>query len=51
MHILDKDMDGILSREEMALCLQSVLKRPLSMEEAMTIAADMVRIHLSFDSH
>jgi len=41
MHILDKDMDGILSREEMALCLQSVLKRPLSMEEAMAIAADM----------
>lgn len=41
MHILDKDMDGILSREEMALCLQSVLKRPLSVEEAMTIAADM----------
>jgi len=41
LHFLDKDMDGILSREEMALCLQSVLKRPLSFDEAMAIAADM----------
>jgi len=41
LHYLDKDMDGILSREEMALCLQSVLKRSLSFEEAMTITADM----------
>lgn len=43
LHHLDKDMDGILSREEVALCLQSVLKRPLSFEEAMAIAKDMVR--------
>jgi len=41
LHYLDKDMDGILSREEMALCLQSVLKRSLSFEEAMTVTADM----------
>ncbi len=44
LHFLDKDMDGILSREEMAICLQSVLKRPLTFDEAMTIAADMVRL-------
>ena len=42
LHFLDKDMDGILSREEMAICLQSVLKRPLTVDEAMAIAADMV---------
>jgi len=41
LHFLDKDMDGILSREEMAICLQSVLKRPLTVDEAMAIAADM----------
>ena len=41
MHLLDKDMDGILSREEMAITLQSVLKRPLTFEEAMAIASDM----------
>jgi hypothetical protein len=47
LHHLDKDMDGILSREEMALCLQSVLKRPLSFDEAMAIAKDMVCCYLS----
>jgi len=41
LHILDRDMDGILSREEMAICLQSVLKRKLTVEEAMAIAHDM----------
>jgi len=41
LHILDKDMDGILTREEMSVCLQTVLKRPLSTHEAMAIAADM----------
>merc|ERR1712232_594524 len=41
LHYLDKDMDGILSREEMAVCLQSVLKRSLTFDEAMTITADM----------
>jgi Ca2+-binding EF-hand superfamily protein len=40
-HLLDKDMDGVLSMEEMAECLQSVLKRELTSEEAMAIAADM----------
>ncbi len=44
LHFLDKDMDGILSREEMAICLQSVLKRPLTFDEAMGIAADMVSL-------
>jgi hypothetical protein len=48
LHFLDKDMDGILSREEMALCLQSVLKRPLTLDEAMAIAADMVSSFVSF---
>lgn len=49
LHFLDKDMDGIVSREEMALCLQQVLKRELTFEEALSIAAEMVRwilIHL-----
>jgi hypothetical protein len=41
LHILDKDMDGILTPEEMAICLQSVLKRKLTVEEAMEIAHDM----------
>jgi hypothetical protein len=42
LHFLDKDMDGILTREEMADALQQVLKRKLSFEEAMDIAALMV---------
>ena len=41
LHLLDKDTDGILSREEMAICLQTVLKRKLTFEEAMAIAADI----------
>lgn len=41
LHILDKDMDGVLSREEMAITLQSVLKRKLTVEEAMEITKDM----------
>jgi hypothetical protein len=36
-------MDGILSREEMAECLQQVLKREITFEEAMEIASEMVR--------
>lgn len=39
LHFLDKDKDGILTREEMASVLQSVLKRPLSFDDAMKIAA------------
>jgi len=41
LHFLDKDMDGILSSEEMADCLQTVLKRKLTLEESMAIATDM----------
>jgi LETM1 and EF-hand domain-containing protein 1 len=43
MHLLDKDNDGILTREEMADALQSVLKREITFEEAMVIADEMVR--------
>ena len=43
-HLLDKDMDGILSREEMADVLQQVFKRKITLEEAMEIAAEIVRI-------
>ena len=43
LHFLDKDGDGILDLEEMADALQRVLKRTLSQEEAMAIAALMVR--------
>jgi LETM1-like protein len=42
LHFLDKDRDGILSREEMAVALQHVLKRGISLEEAMAIANEMV---------
>jgi LETM1-like protein len=42
LHFLDKDGDGILNLEEMADALQRVLKRTLSHEEAMAIAALMV---------
>ena len=42
LHFLDKDMDGILSREEMADVLQQVLKREITHEEAMEIASEMV---------
>jgi len=41
LHFLDKDGDGILSNEEMADCLQKVLKRTLTLEEAMAIATEM----------
>ena len=41
MHLLDLDQDGILSKEEVAICLQTVLKRKLTLEEAMAIASDM----------
>jgi len=41
LHKLDKDMDGILTREEMAEALQVVIKRDLSFEEAMDIASEM----------
>ena len=41
-HLLDKDMDGVLTMEELAQVLQTVLKRALTSEEARAIAADMV---------
>lgn len=41
MHLLDLDQDGILSKEEVAVCLQTVLKRKLTLEEAMALASDM----------
>jgi hypothetical protein len=44
MHFLDKDQDGILTREEMADVLQQVLKREITFEEAMEIAGEMVRL-------
>lgn len=46
MHFLDKDMDGVLSREEMAQSLQLVLRRELTFDEAMAIASDMVRVEV-----
>ena len=45
LHFLDKDRDGILSREEMAAALQQCLKRQISLEEAMEIANEMVSQH------
>jgi len=42
LHILDKDADGVLTREEMAECLHLVLKREITFEEAMEIADTMV---------
>lgn len=42
LHILDKDADGVLSREEMAECLHLVLKREITLEEAMEIADEIV---------
>lgn len=42
MHLLDKDRDGILSREEVAEVLQQVFKKNISFEEAMEIADEMV---------
>ena len=40
-HLLDKDGDGVLTMEEMAQVLQTVLKRELTAEEAVAIAEDM----------
>jgi hypothetical protein len=44
LHFLDKDMDGILSPEEMAEVLHQVLKRNISMEEALEIANQIVSV-------
>jgi Ca2+-binding EF-hand superfamily protein len=40
-HLLDKDGDGVLTMEEMAQVLQTVLKRELTDKEAIAIAEDM----------
>jgi Ca2+-binding EF-hand superfamily protein len=40
-HLLGKDGDGVLTMEEMAQVLQTVLKRELTAEEAIAIAEDM----------
>lgn len=42
LHILDKDADGVLSREEMAECLHLVLKREITFDEALEIADTIV---------
>lgn len=49
-HLLDKDKDGILSREEMAEVLSQVLKN-ISFEEALEIADAMVScfLHAMFE--
>ena len=46
LHFLDKDMDGVISIEEMAGCLQSVLKRPLSLKDCTAIASNMVSVKI-----
>ena len=40
-HLLDQDGDGVLTMEELAHVLQTVLKRQLTTEEAMAVAADI----------
>ncbi|KAL7435259.1 hypothetical protein ACHAXM_004554 [Skeletonema potamos] len=40
-HLLDQDGDGVLTMEELAHVLQTVLKRKLTIEEAMAVAADI----------
>ena len=40
-HLLDQDGDGVLTMEELAHVLQTVLKRQLTTDEAMAIAADI----------
>jgi len=41
LKMLDKDGDGILSKEEVANVLQEVFKRKISFEQAMEIAAEI----------
>jgi len=45
LHMLDKDRDGILTRDEVAEVLQHVLKRKISHEEAVEIASEMDQNH------
>ncbi len=41
IHLLDKDCEGVLTREDMAHVLQTILKRELTAEEAMSITIDI----------
>merc|ERR1712157_544639 len=41
LHLLDKDSDGVISTEEMTICLRSVLKRNITHDEAIAIVDDM----------
>jgi len=41
LHLLDQDNDGILTQEEIVQCLQQVLKRPMTNEEANELAIEM----------
>lgn len=50
LHFLDKDRDGILTREEMAEVLQQVLRREISFDEAMEIATEMVSLRYTLVS-
>lgn len=43
LHMLDRDMDGLLSVNEIAEVLQQVLKRKITHEEALEIAHQMVK--------
>ena len=42
LHFLDKDRDGIMSKEEVAEVLQQVFKKKLTPEEAMEMADEIV---------
>ncbi|CAJ1966775.1 unnamed protein product [Cylindrotheca closterium] len=41
LHLLDKDNDGLLTQEEIVECLQQVLKRQITNEEAMELVDAM----------
>ena len=40
-HLLDKDCDDVLTREDLAHVLQTILKRELTAEEATSITVDI----------
>lgn len=48
LHVLDKDMDGILTVEEIAKALQQVLKRKITYEESYEIAQQIVSFPVPF---
>jgi hypothetical protein len=51
LHFLDKDRDGILSLVEMADALRQVLKRNITMEEALEIANEIVSQAIAGDTN